>query len=114
MKRKGFTLVELLAVIVVLGVIMIIAIPAVLQIMTVAKWNSFKNYANRISNETIKQYTKDSISGINTRTKIYNIEKELELSSTGDFKGYSLISPTTNKVYLTLYDKEYAYIAVKI
>ena len=40
--KKGFTLVELLAVIVVLAIIMIIAIPNVLDAMAKARRNSFK------------------------------------------------------------------------
>ena len=40
--KKGFTLVELLAVIVVLAIIMIIAIPAVVESMNNAKKGSFK------------------------------------------------------------------------
>jgi type IV pilus assembly protein PilA len=40
-KKKGFTLVELLAVIVILAIIMIIAIPAVLNTMQTARKKSF-------------------------------------------------------------------------
>lgn len=114
LKEKGFTLVELLSVIVILAIIMIIAIPAVLQTMYLAKKRSFENYAIRIVNETIKQYTEDNMKGTYIETKIYNIQKELGLGSTGDFKGYSLISPNSNTVYLTLYDTEYALVATKI
>ena len=109
--KKGFTLVELLAVIVILAVIMIIAIPAVLNTMNMSKRRSFETYINRIDSETQKQYTKDSITGNTNQTKIYNIEKDLDLSSTGNFKGFSLVNPVTNIVHITLYNDEYAIIA---
>ena len=55
-KNKGFTLVELLAVIVILAIIMIIAIPAVLNTMETAKRKSMINFAEKIINEVEKTY----------------------------------------------------------
>ena len=49
--NKGFTLVELLAVIVILAIIMIIAIPAVLETMQSARKKTFKEYAMKVTNE---------------------------------------------------------------
>ena len=114
MKNKGFTLVELLAVIVILAIIMIIAIPAVLNTMQSANKSTFETYARRIANETQKKFTEDSLNNSNTQAKIYNITKDLGIDNTGDFKGYSIVSQKTNTVYLTLYNKEYAYVAVNM
>ena len=106
---------ELLAVIVILAIIMIIAIPAVLNTMQSAGRSNFETYARRIANETQKKFTEDNLLGeVPSQTKIYNITKELGLNNTGDYKGYSLISPKSNTVYLILYNKEYAYIAVNM
>lgn len=46
--RKGFTLVELLAVIIVLALILVFAIPAVLDTSTRAQKKSFATYARRV------------------------------------------------------------------
>ena len=47
-KKNGFTLVELLAVIVVLAIIMIIAIPSVLDVMNTARKKAFVMYVDKI------------------------------------------------------------------
>jgi len=49
-KINGFTLVELLAVIVILAIIMIIAIPSVLNVTEQAKQKSFINNPSHLSN----------------------------------------------------------------
>lgn len=109
--KKGFTLVELLAVIVILAIIMIIAIPSVLQIMYVSNKKNFENYLTRLNNETMKVVAEERLNGTFTESRIYNIEKELGLSSTGDFKGYTLVVPKSDKVYITLYNKQFAFVA---
>lgn len=109
--KKGFTLVELLAVIVILAIIMIIAIPSVLQIMYVSNKKNFENYLTRLNNETMKVVAEERLNGTFTESRIYNIEKELGLSSTGDFKGYTLVVPKSDKVYITLYNRQFAFVA---
>lgn len=54
-KKNGFTLVELLAVIVVLAIIMIIALPNVLDSLSTAKEKSFKEMAIKMYNEAQKK-----------------------------------------------------------
>ena len=46
MNKKGFTLVELLAVIAILAILVIIALPNVMEMFNSAKENSFKTFAN--------------------------------------------------------------------
>ena len=48
MKKKGFTLVELLAVIEILAILVIIALPNVLSMFRQAKENSFKEEAQKL------------------------------------------------------------------
>ena len=59
-KRKGFTLVELLAVIVVLAIISLIATPVVLNIIESAKKGSAEQsaiaYVKAIENSVVKHY----------------------------------------------------------
>ena len=62
-KKNGFTLVELLAVIVILAIIMIIAIPTVLETMASARRSSFAIYIEKVVKDTTTQYVYDSNGG---------------------------------------------------
>ena len=73
MKKKGFTLVELLAVIVILAVILTIAVPAVKKTIDNAKKKSAENDAIMIKNIAEKYYTSnldkdEEITGIDLST----------------------------------------------
>ena len=61
--NKGFTLVELLAVIVILAIIMIIAIPAVLQTMKSARQKTFREYVTKVYTAAQNSYLSESTLG---------------------------------------------------
>lgn len=91
-KKNGFTLVELLAVIVVLAIIMIIAIPSVLDTMNNARRKTFVIYAEKIFKSTQEQYTMDSQSSIpGAGVYIYNLETDLGTADTGSYKGFVIV-----------------------
>ena len=109
--KKGFTLVELLAVIVILAIIMIVAIPSVLTIMTIARVKSFTEYATKIVTAAEKKYMADTMIGdiSGSSCYIYDITKSLDLDNTGDFKGYVLIDASKKEklnYYISLYNNE--------
>ena len=112
-KNKGFTLVELLAVIVILAIIMIIAIPAVLNTMETAKKKSMVNFANKLINELSKQYvakmTFDNyIRPADDTFIVFDITKDLGLTNTGEYYGLAaieLLKDDDGKEY-TNYDVE--------
>ena len=114
MKNKnGFTLVELLAVIVILAIIMIIAIPAVLDTMSTARKKSLLEYALKVANKGEEKYLQDTGFG-NLVTSgrsyvVYDITKDLGLSSTGNFKGITIIGNNSNVIfrYVAIYDDTY-------
>ncbi|HOB26087.1 MAG TPA: cadherin-like beta sandwich domain-containing protein [Bacilli bacterium] len=93
-KKSGFTLVELLAVLIILAIIMVIAIPAILNVMEDAKKHSFYMYALSMEQKALAKYTDDintaSLSALTCTT--YNISNDLGISNTGNYKGWVRIS----------------------
>lgn len=61
MKKKGFTLVELLAVIAILAILVIIALPNVMGMFRTAKMNSFKTEIKDIYKAAEQQWMLDSM-----------------------------------------------------
>lgn len=118
--KKGFTLVELLAVIVVLAVIMVIAVPSVLTQMNTAKQKSFQMWAEKMLSNAMIVYESQSLIGDFTDAKktsdgkICYSYKDLGLKGAGDYRGYIVVDrsttigvETTYTVYLA--DQTYAY-----
>ena len=56
MKKKGFTLVELLAVIVILAIILVIVIPKVIGVLNSAKLSALDDTIMMISSQGEKEY----------------------------------------------------------
>ena len=61
MKRKGFTLVELLAVIAILAILVIIALPNVMGMFNTAKENSFRTEIKEVFKTAEQQWIQDSM-----------------------------------------------------
>ena len=108
-KNKGFTLVELLAVIVILAIIMIIAIPAVLQTMQSARQKTFKEYVTKVYTTGQNAYLSNqtlggNASGVKPVTvtfkgascTAFDVKEGLGLSSTGSYEGAVVVCPGTN------------------
>ena len=96
-KEKGFTLVELLAVIVILAIIMIIAIPSVLGTVETAKRKTMLEFYQKVVTTTERKFIEDS----NFRSLphagsvnhyLYDIKKDLDIPSTGSFAGFVAVS----------------------
>ena len=62
-KRNAFTLIELLAVIVILAVILVISIPRILDVIETSKKDSFKNSAQLIADTAEKKKVSDKLLG---------------------------------------------------
>jgi len=107
--NKGFTLVELLAVIVILAIIMIIAIPAVLNTLESARRKTFGEYITKVYDVATKKYLSDELLGNSSDYVRYDITKDLDLNNTGDYKGYVVITKNTDSmnVYIGISDKNY-------
>ena len=109
--KKGFTLVELLAVIVVLAIIMLLAIPNVLSVLNVSRRKAFVEYVDKVYVSTQKKMMEEEISGVSSLgCKTYYIKKDIGLSNTGDFDGFVLVkNDGTNEstFYITMHDNEF-------
>ena len=96
MKNKGFTLVELLAVIAILAILVIIALPNVLKMFNDAKKNSFLTEAKTIYSEVSKKYISESMKG-NKLTYISS-EDDTKLEMTGRDLQYCVLLNTDGSV----------------
>ena len=80
MKNKGFTLVELLAVIAILAILVIIALPNVLKMFNQAKKDTFLTESKNIYKEISKKYISETMKG-NKINIISNTNNHLDLES---------------------------------
>ena len=96
MKNKGFTLVELLAVIVILAIVLIIAVPGVLSIINKTKDNAFDRQLDMIKEASRLYITSDSdVTWVGQDTKMTTVTLD-----TLKAKGYldqKIMNPKTKK-----------------
>ena len=115
MKKKGFTLVELLAVIAILAILVIIALPNVINMFNNAKKSSFLTEAKSVFSESNKKFLSDSISssssnGIYCRSKTDSINP-LDLS--GRKINYYIKTDSSGNVNAVVVWDEERYVAKK-
>ena len=96
MKKKGFTLVELLAVIAILAILVIIALPNVLKMFNDSKKNSFLTEAKTLYSEVSKKYISENMKG-NKLTYISS-EDDTKLEMTGRDLQYCVLLNTDGTV----------------
>ena len=114
MKNKGFTLVELLAVIAILAVLVIIAMPNVLSMFNQAKLSSFVTEVQKIMDTATTTFTKDALTN-SGKTVYYSSEsnnklnpKKLDMS--GNEKKYFIeMDRNGNFKRVVVYDSNYCY-----
>ena len=96
MKKKGFTLVELLAVIAILAILVIIALPNVLKMFNDAKKNSFLTEAKTIYSEVSKKYISESMK--ENKLTYISSEDDTKLEMTGRDLQYCVLLNTDGTV----------------
>lgn len=84
MNKKGFTLVELLAVIAILAILVLVAVPNVLSMFNKAKKDVFLTDAKNVYKEISKKYISESMRG-NNISSISNDNNKLDMD-TSDLK----------------------------
>lgn len=105
-KRKGFTLVELLAVIVVLAIIAIIAVPQVLSVVEDSKKGSFKDSASGLLEAAELYYTQYAGQEIELDLSNKSIIKELNFKGTPP-KGGTLYINKDGEMAIKMYNNKY-------
>ncbi len=96
MNKKGFTLVELLAVIAILAILVIIALPNVLKMFNDSKKNSFLTETKTIYSEVSKKYISETMKG-NKLTYISS-QDDTKLEMTGRDLQYCVLLNTDGSV----------------
>ena len=104
MKNKGFTLVELLAVIAILAILVIIALPNVLSMFNQAKKDTFLTEVKTVYKEISKKYITESMRGnklkiINNDTNKLSLESNdlkynVKLDDFGNIKSFQVSNGT--------------------
>jgi len=74
-KKRGFTLVELLAVIVILAVILVIAVPQVMNIIEDVRKASFSSSVKILASEAEKKYVQNEVLGLKDSISCEGISK---------------------------------------
>ena len=111
MNKKGFTLVELLAVIAILAILVIIALPNVLKMYNTSKKNIFLVEAKEIYGEVSKKYISENLKGnklsyvsSEDNTKLEMTGNELKYCIQVDNKGKITAMKIGNNNYYLFYD----------
>ena len=97
-KKKGFTLVELLAVIVILAVILIIAVPRISEVINNSKKASFEATAKTIASQAEKKYMENEVLGNTGSFECSDVVK----INTSDYASCTITFDTNGNATVTL------------
>ena len=104
LNKKGFTLVELLAVIVVLAIIMVLVLPNVMDSMNSAKQQTFLLYANRMLSAAMDRRASDDLVG---DAKNCYLISTLNNGNTTKYTGKVTYNQSTKEYRIQMYDNDY-------
>lgn len=109
MKKKGFTLVELLSVIAILALLVIVAIPSITKMLRESKQKSFKNEVEIIKDELVGEVLDFSLSGENPPDVISSVgDYQLNLDGR-ELDYYAELNKDGTVKYLEITDGEFYY-----
>ena len=108
MKKRGFTLVELLAVIAILAIVVIMALPAVLRMFNQARIDTFSNEINTILRTAKQQYLLEG-GNAQTWTNADGSTNKLPLTGNSKLKYYVKMNGNGQITKLQVTNGEYQY-----
>ena len=85
-KKNAFTLIELLAVIVILAVILVISIPRILDVIEESKVNTFKSTAQLIADSAEKKYVTNKLNNVDEEIACDKVAKISSKISSKDYE----------------------------
>ena len=100
-EKKGFTLVELLAVIVILAVILVIAVPQIMSVIESARKGSIESTAKLIAEGAEREYTNRKILGKDTNVLCSDVSS----MNSNDYGSCSISFDNTGKATVTITGK---------
>ena len=101
--KKGFTLVELLAVIAILAIILVISVPKVISVIDNAKQKTIEDTANIVASQAEKEYFKRKEMGtLDQYNDPITCDDIVTINST-DYKSCSVDFSTDGTAYVSLY-----------
>ncbi len=110
--HRGFTLAELLAVIVVLAIILVLTMPAIMNTMESSKQSGFKMFAKRVAKNAAEQFTVDGLLEITDASGMCYTLEDLGLHELGSYKGKVVVDVNASleaTLYtITLSDRNYS------
>ena len=112
MKKKGFTLVELLAVIAILAILVIIALPNVLSMFNSAKKSTFVTEVQSIYKQAQTDFINDSIKSSGAKYYCSAAAGSKNGSSKNNWKNLNLTTTKEYAIYMTS-DGAIVYLGVK-
>ena len=112
MKKKGFTLMELLAVLVVVGILALVAIPILVNVIKNARLSQLKNNAYGLVDSAGIYYAKNSIHVEEQEGVLFTIDDHImtsteKLSYKGDINHGGLYLNTEGKTSVCIDDNKY-------
>ena len=113
MKKHGFTLVELLAVIAILAILVIVALPNVMKLFNRAKQNAFETEIKEVFKTAQQQWIADSMfkteEKVYARTKSNNCTNKLDLTGRNELEYYIKLDKSGKVVAYYATDGSYQY-----
>ncbi len=105
--KKGFTLVEIVIVIALLGLLMLLVVPNVVDKFANAKKNIFYNDVINLYTQATSTYLNRSADDFNTSKEFSHDDNPLDIEGSDDFEYFLVVNQYGQVVFLTATSNDY-------